>query len=96
MLPRSSLVLHPSKTLWQLEMKSKGSSKGDGLLLTINPNSAIRHIIQELQLENTKAAQRSKVLESENKLLLTEMDQLREVRSYVASLELSLTSGDRI
>lgn len=43
-----------------------------------------RHIIQELQLENTKAAQRTKVLESENKLLLTEMDQLREVR-YTSS-----------
>lgn len=30
-------------------------------------------------MENAKAAQRSKVLESENKLLLTELDQLREV-----------------
>jgi hypothetical protein len=39
-----------------------------------------RHIVQEMQLENAKAAQRNKVLESENKLLLTEVDQLREVR----------------
>lgn len=45
----------------------------------IASDTGYRHIIQELQLESTKAAQRSKVLESENKLLLTEMDQLREV-----------------
>lgn len=38
-----------------------------------------RHIIQELQKENAKETQHSKVLESENKLLVTEIAQLREV-----------------
>lgn len=38
----------------------------------------LKHIIQELQLENAKAGQRNKVLESENRLLLSEVDQLRE------------------
>ena len=41
-----------------------------------------RHIVQELQMETAKASQRNKVLESENKLLLSEMDQLREVRAH--------------
>lgn len=38
-----------------------------------------RHIVQELQRENSLAAQRNKVLESENKLLLSETERLREV-----------------
>ncbi|KAI0085120.1 hypothetical protein BDY19DRAFT_967250 [Irpex rosettiformis] len=38
-----------------------------------------KHIIQELQKELGKENQRSKVLESENKLLVTEIAQLREV-----------------
>ena len=38
-----------------------------------------RHIVQELQKENTAANQRCKVLEAENRLLLSETEQLREV-----------------
>ncbi|KAH9937733.1 hypothetical protein B0H21DRAFT_758089 [Amylocystis lapponica] len=40
--------------------------------------TGLKHIVQELQKENSAAAQRAKVLESENKLLLTEVEQLRE------------------
>ena len=36
------------------------------------------------------AAQRNRVLESENKLLLTETDKLREVRPLVLNLELGV------
>ena len=39
-----------------------------------------RHIIQELQKENSAILQRHKLLEAENKLLSTEIDQLRDVR----------------
>ena len=35
--------------------------------------------MQELQKENTAANQRCKVLEAENKLLMSETEQLREV-----------------
>lgn len=42
-----------------------------------------RHIVQELQKENAASAQRCKVLESENKLLLSETEQLREVCNFV-------------
>lgn len=45
----------------------------------------IRHIVQELQKETATSAQRCKVLESENKLLLSETEQLREVRSSLRS-----------
>ncbi len=38
-----------------------------------------RHIIQELQKENANAAHQNKLLESENKLLLSETEQLRKV-----------------
>ncbi|THG99933.1 hypothetical protein EW026_g2495 [Hermanssonia centrifuga] len=38
----------------------------------------LKHIVQELQMENTNLAQRYKVLESENKLLMSETEQLRE------------------
>ncbi|KAH9911458.1 uncharacterized protein B0H18DRAFT_1062562 [Fomitopsis serialis] len=40
--------------------------------------TGLKHIVQELQKENSAAAQRNKVLESENKLLLTETEQLRQ------------------
>jgi hypothetical protein len=45
------------------------------VLIVIPP----RHIIQELQKENANAAHQNKLLESENKLLLTETGQLRQV-----------------
>jgi hypothetical protein len=38
-----------------------------------------RHIIQELQKENANAGHQNKLLESENKLLLSETEQLRKV-----------------
>ncbi|KAI0051630.1 hypothetical protein FA95DRAFT_243872 [Auriscalpium vulgare] len=40
--------------------------------------AGLKHIIQELQKENTAAAQQYKLLEAENKLLLAETEQLRE------------------
>jgi hypothetical protein len=43
--------------------------------MTIPP----RHIIQELQKENANAAHQNKLLGSENKLLLSETEQLRKV-----------------
>lgn len=42
-----------------------------------------RHIVQELQKENSASAHRCKVLEAENKLLLSETAQLRDVRRLV-------------
>lgn len=46
----------------------------DGLMTILQ-----RHIIQELQKENANAAHQNKLLESENKLLLSETEQLRKV-----------------
>lgn len=40
--------------------------------------AGLKHIIQELQKENVATVQLNRVLESENKLLLTETEQLRE------------------
>ncbi|THH04296.1 hypothetical protein EW146_g10214 [Bondarzewia mesenterica] len=51
----------------------------------------LKLIIQELQKENVTVAQQNKLLESENKLLLFEMDQLRAVmRTLENSIEQSL------
>lgn len=44
---------------------------------------ARRHIVQELQKDNQTAAQRNKLLESENRLLVSETDQLRQVLLFV-------------
>lgn len=41
-----------------------------------------RHIVQELQKENTVSSQRCRVLEAENRLLMSETEQLREVRTH--------------
>ncbi|KAF9218496.1 hypothetical protein BS17DRAFT_791294 [Gyrodon lividus] len=41
----------------------------------------LKYIIQELQMETLAATQRNKLLESENRLLISETDQLRQVRS---------------
>jgi hypothetical protein len=41
--------------------------------------SPARHIVRTLQQESQSATQRNKLLESENRLLVTETDQLREV-----------------
>lgn len=38
-----------------------------------------RHIIQELQKSNAAVSNQNKLLESENRMLLSETDQLREV-----------------
>ncbi|KAI0759824.1 hypothetical protein BD413DRAFT_487303 [Trametes elegans] len=53
------------------------SSKHD-LAAARDEITGLKHIVQELQKENAAAAQRSKVLEAENKLLLSETEQLRE------------------
>ena len=55
-------------------MSQVWSSLFDGIM-TI----PLRHIIQELQKENANAAHQNKLLESENKLLLSETEQLRKV-----------------
>jgi hypothetical protein len=39
-----------------------------------------RHIVQDLQQETSAVTQRNKLLESENRLLMSETDQLRQVR----------------
>ena len=41
--------------------------------------SSLRHIVRTLQQESQSATQRNKLLESENRLLVTETDQLRQV-----------------
>ncbi|KAJ7733766.1 hypothetical protein DFH07DRAFT_928669 [Mycena maculata] len=52
----------------------------------------LKHIVQELQQESLAAAQRTKVLESENQLLLSEAEQLRqEVQILEENLDNSLT-----
>ncbi|KAI9509749.1 hypothetical protein F5148DRAFT_1374978 [Russula earlei] len=43
--------------------------------------AGLKHIIQELQKENANAAHQNKLLESENKLLLSETEQLRKIIS---------------
>lgn len=42
-------------------------------------NDISRHIVEELRRESAAASQRNKLLESENKLLISETDQLRDV-----------------
>lgn len=50
--------------------------------------SCSRHIVQELQKDNQAAAQRNKLLESENRLLVSETDQLRQVLVYLFHINL--------
>ena len=45
-----------------------------------------RHIIQELQKENVAASQQNKLLESENRLLTSETEKLRQVRFYITAV----------
>ncbi|KAF8891644.1 hypothetical protein BD779DRAFT_1661531 [Infundibulicybe gibba] len=53
--------------------------------------TGLKHIVQELQKENFATAQKNKLLESENQLLLSEADQLRqEVRILEDNLDKSL------
>ncbi|TFY76041.1 hypothetical protein EWM64_g7972 [Hericium alpestre] len=53
--------------------------------------AGLKHIVQELQKENTAAAQQNKLLESENKILLSETEQLRrEMHMLENSAEKSL------
>ena len=54
----------------------------------------LRHIIQELQKENANAAHQNKLLESENKLLLSETEQLRKV--ICPNIELPMGSIETI
>ena len=48
---------------------------------TVMSNFSSRHIVQELQKESVAESQRNKVLESENQLLISEMEKLRQVGS---------------
>lgn len=47
----------------------------------------IRHIVQDLQKANLAATQQIKYLESENQLLSSEAEQLRQVRSLASHLQ---------
>lgn len=49
------------------------------LFLFLLTNDICRHIIQELQREIDAIMQQKKLVEAENKMLLTEIDKLREV-----------------
>ncbi|KAI0665974.1 hypothetical protein C8Q78DRAFT_486889 [Trametes maxima] len=53
------------------------SSKHD-LAVARDEITGLKHIVQELQKENAASAQRCKSLEAENKLLMSETEQLRE------------------
>ncbi|KAL0956076.1 hypothetical protein HGRIS_002245 [Hohenbuehelia grisea] len=63
------------------------SSKYDSSYAMREEITGLKHIVQELQKENSAAAQRARTLEAENKLLLSEVDQLRQ---EVAVLEENL------
>ncbi|KAI0645887.1 hypothetical protein C8Q79DRAFT_910183 [Trametes meyenii] len=56
---------------------SSPSSKYD-LAVARDEITGLKHIVQELQKENAASAQRCKSLEAENKLLMSETEQLRE------------------
>ncbi|TFY60524.1 hypothetical protein EVG20_g7385 [Dentipellis fragilis] len=57
--------------------------------------AGLKHIIQELQKENTAAAQHNKLLESENKLLLSETQKLRnEMSTWEENLERRLANSN--
>ncbi|KAG6820995.1 hypothetical protein H0H93_008624 [Arthromyces matolae] len=57
--------------------------------------TGLKHIVQELQKENVAALQRIKLLESENQLLTSETDQLRqEVQILEENLDKSLDQDD--
>ena len=60
------------------------------MLATAESPSFIRHIIQELQKENTAVSGKNKLLESENKILMTETESLREVSSFLLRSTLNL------
>lgn len=49
------------------------------LVIFFTDHYVTRHIVRTLQQESQSATQRNKLLESENRLLVTETDQLREV-----------------
>lgn len=44
-----------------------------------------RHIVQELQKENVAASQQIKLLKSENSILVSEVEQLRQVIYFIRS-----------
>ena len=60
------------------------------MLATAEIPSFIRHIIQELQKENTAVSGKNNLLESENKILMTETESLREVSSFLLRSTLNL------
>ncbi|EGN99907.1 hypothetical protein SERLA73DRAFT_72683 [Serpula lacrymans var. lacrymans S7.3] len=49
--------------------------------------TGLKHIVQELQKENVAAAQRNRVLEAENKLLLSELSETEQLRQELKQLE---------
>ncbi|KAJ7497179.1 hypothetical protein FB451DRAFT_1075615 [Mycena latifolia] len=71
--------------------QSPSASKHD-LAIAREEITGLKHIVQELQQESLAAAQRTKLLESENQLLLSEAEQLRqEVQILEENLDHSLT-----
>ncbi|KAJ6499418.1 hypothetical protein C8R45DRAFT_982319 [Mycena sanguinolenta] len=72
-------------------IQSPQSSKHD-LSAAREEITGLKHIVQELQKESLAATQRTKLLESENQLLLSEAEQLRqEVQILEENLDNSLT-----
>ncbi|KAG9316529.1 hypothetical protein JVU11DRAFT_2579 [Chiua virens] len=60
-------------------------------------NKGLKHIVQELQKETLTLSQRNKLLETENRLLMSETDQLRQAYNVEQSLlkqEASLDADD--
>ncbi|KAJ6586802.1 hypothetical protein DFH09DRAFT_1141573 [Mycena vulgaris] len=71
--------------------QSPSTSKHD-LAIAREEITGLKHIVQELQQESLAATQRTKLLESENQLLLSEAEQLRqEVQILEENLDHSLT-----
>ncbi|KAJ6557190.1 hypothetical protein B0H10DRAFT_2121012 [Mycena sp. CBHHK59/15] len=71
--------------------QSPSASKHD-LSVAKEEIKGLKHIVQELQKESLAATQRTKMLESENQLLLSEAEQLRqEVQILEENLDNSLT-----
>jgi hypothetical protein len=81
--PLMAPLCHRSTTTLHFEMRSQDSSLFHLSWLSLSAEELLsRHIVQELQKENLAASQRNKLLESENKLLLSETDQLRQVIAH--------------
>ncbi|KAH9001990.1 hypothetical protein EDB86DRAFT_3063524 [Lactarius hatsudake] len=68
-----------SDSLQQAGKPSPSSTRHESIPSSVREELAgLKHIVQELQKENANAAHQNKLLESENKLLSSEVEQLRK------------------